>query len=197
MSLSKIRAFPITGHGVDGFPTLGTPIALITLGVGESEVNNISFSLTPTTTEKTLNADDKQEKHTAVIGYEGSIEAYGIDATAIAALFGATKDADGNIVHVVNGAEKPVCLFLQGQNTKGKKFQKWLYEVVFKPLADELKTQTDTAESIKLEFTGKVLEVTLDSESASVTGATVYDGTDGFIEGEPSAADLYKGNFGA
>lgn len=189
--LSKIRIFPITGYGSDGYPTYGTPIPLITFGTGETEVNNIRLKITPTTKTKTLNADDIEEVHEAVVGYAGEIEAYGVDATALSTLFNATKDANGNINHLAGDvSEKYVGIFCQGKNEKGKKFQTWLYAVKFKPFESELSTLSDSATSIQLEFNGLVIQ----TGTTKRTHATVYEGNVGYVtEGtEPTAASVYK-----
>lgn len=189
MGFQKLRVFPVNSVGNDGYPVLGTPIPLLTPGENETELNNISITLTPTTKEKTLNADDKEAKHTSTVGYEGSIEAYGVDEEAIATILESIKDDNGNIIHKVNtGAEKPVCLFYEGKNEKGKKFQQWLYYVIFKPYEQTNKTETDAAESLTLSFTGRIIT----TDEGEVSHATVYEGNDGFVEGEPVALDLYK-----
>lgn len=189
MGFQKLRAFPITAVGNDGYPSLGTPIPLLTPSENETELNNVQIVLTPTTKEKTLNADDKEAKHISTVGYEGSIEVYGVDESAIAAILESIKDANGNIIHKVNtGVEKPVCLFYEGKNEKGKKFQQWLFYVVFKPFETTNKTETDSTETITLEFTGRII-TTNDGE---ISHATVYEGNEGWVTGEPTATDIYK-----
>lgn len=191
MALSKIRIFPITSYGVDGYPVYGTPVALVTIETGETEVNNIRLKITPTTKTKTLNADDVEEAHSSVVGYSGEIEAYGIDAAALAAVLDAEKDTNGNINHIAGAtSEKYVGVFCQGQNEKGKKFQTWLYAVKFDPFEEELATNSETAKSIKLTFTGKVIS----TGSNKRTHATVFAGNTGYVaEGtEPIPTSIYK-----
>lgn len=187
--LSKIRVFPITSYGTDGYPVLGTPIKLVSLSTGETEVNNISVKITPTVKTKTLNADDIEEIHNSIVGLSGEIEAYGIDATALANITEAEKDSNNNINHVVNtGSEKHVCLFFQGKNEKGAAFQKWLYKAKFDPIEESNKTSGDSAEAIKLTFTASVIV----TGTTQRTHATVYEGNTGYISGEPGANDIYK-----
>ena len=191
MALSKIRAFPIVSYGVDGYPVYGTPVALVTLETGETEVNNIRLKIAPTTKTKTLNADDIEESHSSVVGYSGEIEAYGIDAVALAALLEAEKDENGNINHLAGTtSEKYVGLFCQGKNEKGKKFQTWLYAVKFDPFEQELVTTTETVQTIKLTFVGKVIS----TGTSKRTHATVFEGNTGYVtEGsEPISTSIYK-----
>lgn len=190
MSLKKVRIFPITGYGSDGYPTYGSPISLVTVDSGETEVNNIRVKIAKTLKEKTLNADDREKKTRAIVGYTGEIEAYGVDANAISNLFPATKDSRGNIIHQAGSlVGKKVGVFFEGKNEAGKVYQKWLYEVEFKPFDEEDKTEGDNAESIVLEFDGHVINVTT---LGDITHATVYSGSTGFVSGEPTASDIYK-----
>lgn len=187
--LSKIRLFPITSWGSDGYPVLGTPSHLITLEEGETEVNDIKLKISHTVKSKTLNGDDKEEVHKSIVGYTGEIEAYGIDSTALALINEVNKDSNGNINHLAGtGAEKYVCVFMEGKNEKGKKFQKWFYKVKFDPIDDELETQTENTTTITLPFTGEIIT----ASNKDRTHATVYQGNTGWVNGEPTAQDIYK-----
>ena len=187
--LRKIRVFPITGYDSTGYPQYGSPLPLVTVDEGETEVNNIRFKLTPTTTTKTLSADDREETHTAIVGFTFELEAYGIDGKALAAITEATLDANGNINHTVNtGTEKYVGIFIEGKNEKGKKFQKCFYKCKFDPIDEEAKTQSSTAESMTLSGSGVVIT----AGGKDRTHATVYEGNTGYISGEPTAAGIYK-----
>jgi len=187
--LSKIRIFPITSFGTDGYPVVAAPIKLVTIKEGETEVNNIRVKITPTVKIKTLNADDREEEHKAIVGYKGDMEAYGVDAAALAALQEVEKDTNGNINHLAGtGTEKPVVVFFEGKNEKGVKFQKWLYKVKFDPITEECKTEDDSGTSVSLSFVGEVIQ----TGSVSRVYATVYHGNKGWVDGEPTAQDLYK-----
>lgn len=187
--LSKIRIFPITGFGTDGYPEVSAPIKLVTIKDGETEINNIRVKITPTVKTKTLNADDLEEEHKSVVGYKGDMEAYGVDAVALDALQEVEKDTNGNINHLAGtGVKKYVVVFFEGKNEKGVKFQKWLYKVKFDPITEECKTEDDSGTSIALSFVGEVIQ----TGTKARVYATVYQGNKGWVEEEPTAQDLYK-----
>ncbi len=187
--LKKVRIFPITSYSADGYPVYGTPTPLLTIEEGETEVNNIRFKLTPSTKVKTLNADDREETHTAVVGFNFELEAYGIDATALAAITSGNKDKNGNVNHTVNtGSEKYVGIFLEGKNEKGSRFQQWIYKCLFNPIDEENTTQSDTPTTITLTGSGSVIN----AGGKDRTHATVYEGNTGWVAGEPSASNIYK-----
>ncbi len=191
--LSKVRIFPISSWGTDGYPVLGTPIALATVGSGETEVNNIRFKLTPTVKSKTLEADDRQEKLNSVVGMTGEVECYCADAAALAAIFPVTTDANGN-VHFLAGVQssKEVCLFLEGRaGEKGSKYQMWIYDCVFDPLEEELNTESDSAQTVSLSFSVKVINAGT-STKQDRTHAKAYSGNTGYVSGEPEASSILK-----
>lgn len=193
--LSKVRLFPITAWGTDGYPTLGSPIQLATVSEGETEVNSIRIKLTPTTKSKTLEADDRQEVHTSVVGMTGELECYCADATALAALFPVDQDTNGNL-HFLAGvqASKEVAIFLEGRaGEKGKKYQMWIYDATFEPLEEELNTESDTAQSVTLSFNVKVINAgTTSGTKKDRTHAKAYEGNTGYVSGEPTNSSLLK-----
>ena len=187
--LSKVRIFPVSAFGSDGYPTLSSPIKLATLESGETEVNNIRIKLTPTLKTKTLNADDREEKHSTVVGMEGELEAYNVDSTALSSLLAIGKDTNGNAhFYAGNQTDKNVCIFCEGKNEKGKKFQTWIYCATFEPLEEEQNTESDTATSVILKFSVKVIT----AGGKERTHARVYEGNTGYVSGEPTTSSLYK-----
>lgn len=193
--LSKVRLFPINSWGSDGYPVLGSPIQLATVTSGETEVNNIRVKLTPTVKSKTLEADDREEKHTSVVGMTGELECYCADATALAAIFPVDQDTNGNL-HFLAGvqASKEVAIFFEGRaGEKGKKYQMWIYDCTFEPLEEELNTESDNAQSVSLNFNVKVINAgTTSATKKDRTHAKAYYGNTGYISGEPTADSILK-----
>jgi hypothetical protein len=193
MAFKNVRIFPFTAKGSDGYPTVSAPVKLITPGTGEAETNGISCSLTMDKASKTLEADDKQEKHTSVLGGTGSLEVYGADPDGIVALGLAKKDSNGNLIFPIAENKQHVALFFSGGNEKGKKYQTWVYDCVFQPLDEAAKTQiaSETADSIKLSFT--VYPITT-ATWGDTLHERVFEGNTGYVlTNEPAATDLYKG----
>ena len=193
--LSKVRLFPINSWGTDGYPVLGSPIQLATVAEGETEVNNIRIKLTPTVKSKTLEADDREEVHTAVTGMSGELECYCADPTALAAIFPVDKDSNGN-VHFLAGVQssKEVAIFCEGRSgEKGNKFQMWIYDCTFEPLEEELNTETDNAQTVSLSFNVKVINAgTTSGTRKDRTHAKAYAGNIGYVSGEPTVSDILK-----
>ena len=189
MALSKIRIFPISGTGSDGYPTLSSVVKPMTPGSGETEVNNIKLSIKKVVKTKTLNADDKEEEHNAVVALDGTMTVYCADADFLAAVLPCTKDSNGNL-HFYAGVQsaKDVCIFAEGKNEKGKKFQVWIYDCQFKPFDEDFETESDSDVQIELPFKGLVIE----AGGKSRTHARVYEGNTGYVSGEPTTSSLYK-----
>lgn len=190
MSFRKVRIFPITGTGQDGYPVYSAPVKLLALESGETEVNSIKITLTPTVASKNLRADDIDEPTESITGYSGDLEVYGIDADALSVLLSnVEKDTNGNIVHLAGAfTDKYVGLFFEGKNEKGKRYQKWLYKVKFTEPNEAPETEGDNATSITLSFKGVPFLV----GNKYVSRGTVYEGNTGYVSGEPTSADVYK-----
>lgn len=189
MALSKIRVFPISAFGGDGYPTLSNPVKPMTPGSGETEVNNIKLSIKKVIKTKTLNADDQEEEHNTVVALDGSITVYCADATFLEKVLPCTKDTNGNL-HFYAGVQeaKNVCIFAEGKNEKGKKFQVWIYCCQFKPFDEDFETETDSDAQIELPFKGLVIT----AGGKNRTHARVYEGNTGYVSGEPTTSSLYK-----
>ena len=189
MALSKIRVFPISGFGSDGYPTLSSPVPLMTLGSGETELNNIKMSIKKVLKTKTLNADDKEEEHSSVVSLDGTLTAYEADANFLSAVLPCTKDTNGNLHFYAGVQETPkVCIFAEGKNEKGKKFQTWIYCAQFKAFDEEVETEADSTTQIELPFKGLVIT----AGGKDRTHARVYQGNTGYVNGEPTTSSLYK-----
>lgn len=100
MGLCKVRLFPIKEINPNDYPAYNMPFKLCSSD--DENINNISVTINNKVKEKTLQADDQESVSRVVTGYEGEIQAYGLDADATTNLFGYQKNADGNVVDVVN-----------------------------------------------------------------------------------------------
>lgn len=185
MGLCKVRLFPITAKIANDYPTYGAPFKLCMSD--DDEINNISVTINNKVKEKTLQADDKERTSRVVTAYEGELQAYGLDADAVANLFGYEKDIDGNVMDVVNNEPLGFGMFYQGENEKGIAFQKYFYDLLLYPGDEGSKTKTETAESITLSIDGRILAI----NGKNIRSKTVYQGNPGWVEGEPT--EMKKG----
>lgn len=187
---SQVRLFKVTGHATSGAPTLDTSsIKLLEPGTSEREVNNISISLEPESTSRTYKADNVSDVDEYISSYSGTLTCYGISPEAQELLFGYSKDKNGNIDLVVNGEKNHICLFFRAKDEKGKNYQGWIYDCVFKNPTISGTQAADTPEETSISFTANILTV----NGKSKIGSHVYEGCTGYIaEGtEPTSTDLY------
>ncbi len=187
---SQVRLFKVTGHAATGAPTLDTTaVKLLEPGASEREVNNISISLEPESTSRTYKADNVTDVDEYISSYNGTLTCYGISPEAQALLFGYVKDKAGNVDLVVNEEKPHICIFFRAKDEKGKKYQGWIYDCVFKNPTLSGAQPSDTPEETSISFTANILTV----NGKSKIGAHVYEGTTGYIaEGkEPTSTDLY------
>jgi hypothetical protein len=191
MACKLFRIFPFTTKGTDGFPVVTAPVKLVAPGTNENEINTVSVSYTTEKGTVTISADDSREQKTTITGYSVAVEAYGINPDAIAALGLAVKDVNGNLIFTTENT-KHVCLFAKSASQKGLKKESWFYDVVAQPLDEKFKTQlkNEVADLITLNFTGSLLSTTAFGD---VPFSEVFEGNTGYITGDPSATDFYKG----
>jgi hypothetical protein len=147
------------------------------------ELNSVEISITPVVKTKTLSADDKEVELKRDVRYTGTLRAYHVDADAAAAIFGFTKDANSNIVEVMNAAKKSFCIFFEAGTGKEVKYQKYLYDVKFD--TPNFSFATDAGEetaNLEITFTGEFVVI----GGKQVRGVTVYSGKTGFVADEPT-----------
>lgn len=180
MGLCKVRLFPIKEINPNDYPAYNMPFKLCSSD--DENINNISVTINNKVKEKTLQADDQESVSRAVTGYEGELQAYGLDADATTNLFGYQKNSDGNVLDVVNNEPLGFGLFYQGENEKGIAFQKYFYHVKLYPGDEGSKTKTESAESITLTLEGRILKI----DGDDIRSFTVYEGNPGWVDGEPT-----------
>lgn len=194
---ANVRLFEITAFSTSTGPTIsGEGVKFYTPASGEQEINNVSVTLTADVSEKTYEADNLKETNSYIKGYSGSLTVYGADETALDAIYGYTKDSNGNTDLVVNkSSEKQFVMFYHGKNEKGKKYNVWLYDVEFKPFDLNEQQDSDTPQTITLNFYAKLVTI----NGAQKLGARVYEGNEGYVaEGtEPQSTDMYLAQEGA
>lgn len=190
---SQLRIFPITAWA-SGAPTISQSLPFLAVGSAETEINNISLSLAVKASTRTWKADNKEEEDEVKTGYDGTLQIYGIDKDAIAAITPNQKDSSGRTVLMtsVDGSAK-VVLFYRGKNAKGKKFNIWLYNCEFKDMPIDNEQEGDTPKSITLTFTASSIVY----NSKTIQGIIVWEGDTGYVaeSDEPEAADLVLPTF--
>lgn len=192
MACKQLRTFPITSFGTDGYPVVGMPVKPLLLGATEQEINLKKVSYVPKTGTATLEADDRQEEKTVTTGFTLSVELYGYSPDFLESIGLASKDKNGNLIFLSGENSKHVCIFAKGQNQKGAAFELWFYDCVAKPLSEAIQTQlkSEVADAITIEFSGRLITT---SDFGDIPYAKVLSGTQGYVSGEPTTTDLYKG----
>lgn len=186
---SMARVFPITGFGPDGKPTIAAAFPLLASGSAETEVNNISCTITPESVTRTWKADNREERDEIKTGYKGTLTFYGIDAEALSVLTPNYKDSKGHTVLTSSAGGAPkVVLFYRGKDDKGKKYNAWLYNVEFEDPAISAAQEEETPKSVSINFfAGAVIW-----HGKLVFGLIVWEGSEGYLaEGEePTSAAM-------
>lgn len=186
---AQFRVFPITGF-TDGKPTISSPIPFLANSGSESEINNISVALSPEVVTKTYKADNKEERDVVKKGYNGTVNFYGIDKTALAAISNNIADVNGNtILESSNNGNPKVVIFYQGKDEKGKKYNMWLYNCEFDEVPFDANQDDGDPKAAALNFFASAVIY----NGHTIFGARVYENQTGYIaEGtEPTAAGLY------
>lgn len=190
--LSKIRVFPITSYGTDGFPVYGEPVKLHTPSGTEKEINAVGIDIVYDEQEKKMQGDDRQEIHYSTMGYTATPKIYGIDKAALSELYDILTDKNGDQINYVNtGTVKHFGVFFEGKCGENDKLhQRWLYDLTAKKPSDSYETESGTAATISLTFNGCVLT---GSDGKQFTDGRVYQGSAKWVSGEPTANDIFKG----
>lgn len=192
---SKLRIFPISGfNATTGAPTISTAVPLLAVSSGEQEINNISCELTPVTESREWKADNKTEKDEVKTRYDGVINFYGFDKTALEKISNNVIDGAGHTVLGGSPDGNPkVVLFYHGKSAKGKAYNIWLYNVEFGEAPFKSGQDGDTPEAASLNFSANSITYTPQGGSpVTCQGIIVWEGTTGYIaEGtEPTAAGI-------
>ena len=182
---SKVRFAPIdtSQPSIDGFPVYKE---FVKLYEQSEEFNNVSLSITDNTASSEKRADNLVKSTELKESYSLTLEVYGYDINGAVAIFGSTKDANGNEILVVNSKTKPRgCLFFETISDDNKRIQNYLYDVELSaPPINATTGLEDT--TISITGTGKYLSVS----GKQVQGAKVFEGNTGFVTDSPTT--VYK-----
>lgn len=183
---SKVRFAPIdaTQPSVEGYPVYKP---FVKLYEQTEELNNVSLSVTDNTATTEKRADNIVKVKEIKESFSLTLEVYGIDVDGAVAVFGATKDKNGNEILVVNSASKPRgCLFFETISDDNKRIQNYLYDVELS--APPINASTGLEDTtVSITGTGKYLTIA----GKQLQGAKVYEGNSGFVDdGNPS--EVYK-----
>lgn len=182
---SKVRFAPIdsTQASTDGYPVYKP---FVKLYEQTEEFNNVSLSITDNTSTTEKKADNLVKNTELKQSYSLTLEVYGYDIDGAVAIFGSTKDANGNEIMIVNSTNKPRgCLFFETISDDNKKIQNYLYDVELSaPPINATTGLEDT--TITIAGTGKYLNV----NGKQIQGARVFEKNTGFVEGTPTS--VYK-----
>lgn len=187
---SCVRFGPYTGQQSDGKPDVTQFYKFITSVDIENELTNIDITLSTEKATKTKRADNRIKRDEVITGFNGTINAYGIDFTALAAITNSyVKDSDGNldIVAPANGNPKGV-LFYHGRTGDGEKYNMWLYNVEFESPDLPAQQEGEEPQTISLNFFATKIKW----GTKTVIGRLVKEGTTGYIEEgvEPTVAGI-------
>ena len=173
---SKVRFAPIdtSQAGEDGYPVYKP---FVKLYEQSEEFNNVSLSITDNTATSENRADNLVKSTELKESYSLTLEVYGYDIEGAVAIFGSTKDANGNEILVVNSKTKPRgCLFFETISDDNKRIQNYLYDVELSaPPINATTGLEDT--TISITGTGKYLTV----NGKQIQGAKVFENNTGFV----------------
>jgi len=189
MGLKKLRLAQITSRvSNDRYPIYGAFLKLQDTSVSE-EMNSVEVSITNVIKEKTLQADDKEKVHKTTVRADGVLKVYECMPSVARDMFGYAMDANGNTIERLNNRDKKhYGMFFEGKTAKDKKYQKYIYDVEFDE-PNAVFTTDNGEESGTLEIPFRVEFV--ETDAGIVRSATVYEGNNGWVSGEPTA--IYKG----
>ncbi|MFA7136729.1 MAG: hypothetical protein WC125_12855 [Bacteroidales bacterium] len=189
MGFRKLRIAPINSWvSEDGYPVYG-PFVKLQDAVASNELNSVELTITNVTKEKTFQADDKEEVKKVVVRAEGTLKVYECIPSVCREMFGYAVDANGNTIEKLNSTNKKrYGVFFEGKTAKDAKYQKYIYDVEFEEISPTFSTDTgEDAPTLEIPFKVRFIEV----EGNPVRSATVYEGNNGWVSGEP--AIMYKG----
>lgn len=182
---SKVRFAPIdtSKTSEDGYPVYKP---FVKLYEQSEEFNNVSLAITDNTATSEKRADNLVKNTELKESYSLTLEVYGYDIEGAVAIFGSTKDANGNEILVVNSKTKPRgCLFFETISDDNKRIQNYLYDVELSaPPINATTGLEDT--TISITGTGKYLSVS----GKQIQGAKVFEGNTGFVDASPTS--VYK-----
>jgi hypothetical protein len=188
MAFSKVRIAPIQSMvSNDGYPIYGAFEKLQEFADGV-ELNAVELTFSDVVKEKTYQADDREEIKKVIVRGEGKLKVYGCDQARAIAMFGHSRDINGNTIDVMNsGKKRRFGMFFESKTAHDVKFQKYIYDIGFDE--PEFSAATDTGEEVA------TLEISFDIRFLTVNGymikgATVYEGRTGWVTGEP--ATMYR-----
>lgn len=189
MGFRKLRIAPISSWvSEDGYPVYG-PFVKLQEASASNELNSVELTITNVTKEKTFQADDKEEVKKVVVRAEGTLKVYECIPEVCRNMFGYAVDANGNTIEKLNSSDKKMYgVFFEGKTAKDTKYQKYIYDVEFEEISPTFSTDTgEDAATLEIPFKVRFIEV----DGAPVRAATVYDGKNGWVAGEPTI--MYKG----
>lgn len=189
MGFRKLRIAPISSWvSEDGYPVYG-PFVKLQDSAASNELNSVELTITNVTKEKTFQADDKEEVKKVVVRAEGTLKVYECIPDVARSMFGYAIDANGNTIEKLNSTDKKrYGIFFEGKTAKDTKYQKYFYDIEFEESALTFSTDKgEDATTLDITFKVRFIEVS----GNAVRSATVYDGKNGWVAGEPTI--MYKG----